>query len=224
MEQKKGSITVEASIIIPTIIFILIGLILCFMLLYQKTLLVKTATSAAQQAAEIWIDSRKDITNGSWNQETESDSLYNCLFDNSFSYTTLINMESNGKKRWKDTGDNTQGRKLDKILKFIDKGLSKSLLKASITKVEVDYKNNILEGKIEATLTQQIKVPLGWIKAIFDGKDTMLITAKGTAIVAQPAEYIRNVDLALEYANRISNSESFGGIVDGLRSKFQKNK
>jgi len=216
--RNSGSVTVEASIIVPTIIFILIALIYSFMILFQNAVLIKTADSAAQQAAEVWTDSRKDIKNGWWDQKSAKDSLYSNLFDTSFSYSTSIDLISAKKPTWSDTGN----RKLVQMLDFIYSGLLKSLLKSKRIEVNVNYKNNLVEGNIEVTVTQEIKIPLGWLKSFFDGKSTMTLVAKGTAIVAQPAEFIRNVDLALEYVDKLKGKLDFNGMIDGLKSKLQK--
>ena len=54
MDGKKGSITLETAIIVPFIFMMLIAIILSFLLMYQKALLTRTASTAAKQAAEKW--------------------------------------------------------------------------------------------------------------------------------------------------------------------------
>ncbi|GEM_PF-567931 len=221
-KNTSGSITIEAAIVVPTIILVLIALIVAFMILYQKAILVKAATQAAQQGAEIWTDSRKDIMDGSWDNTKERDSLYFRLFDSSFSASSTMDLVSETKQEWEKTGNSIKGAKTLKVFNCVKTGLKRGLMKPKITKVDLDYTNCMVEGKLDITITQEIEIPLGWIKSFFDGKNTLTLTAKGVAVVEQPAEYIRNIDFALEYASKLKDSIDFGGILGGLKAKLKK--
>ncbi|HYF74978.1 MAG TPA: hypothetical protein VD757_00205, partial [Candidatus Nitrosocosmicus sp.] len=71
-------------------------------------------------------------------------------------------------------------------------------------------------------IIQEVKIPLGGIKAFFDGKDTLTLIAWSEAAVTEPDEYIRNIDLAMELGKRYKDKLDLKGLLDKVQAKGSK--
>ncbi len=227
----KGSYTIEASMIFTLIVFIILTLLFTFLYMQQKAVLVSAASFAAQQGAELWQDSRRSMENGEVNKSDTADSIGYRVFDNLlFSNETFEGYfeeesASNGKKKLvlkMDTGTSLPGQKVALIGEALVKRIGSTVLKPKSTKLRITYTNNALRGRLSVEIIQEIKVPLGGIKAFFDGKDTLTLNGQSTAAVIEPAEYIRNIDLAIELSKRLESELDFPGLIDKIKAKGQK--
>ena len=206
--KNNASVTMETAILISTILIILFALISSFMLFYQKALLVKVATKAAQQGAEIWVDSRKQMDNGSFNVESEQDSIYYRIFEDALftgkKYSINISNEAelNAILSQSVKGESLQEQKFSKMIRLISNELNRGIMKPSKTKVDINF-TNLIQRKIEVTLTQTFKIPAGFLIEIFGNKGSIDLSFKGIAFVTEPAENIRNIDLSREYFEKL---------------------
>lgn len=220
-ETVRGSFTVEAAIIVPSVLFIIAVLIMASMLLAQKTLLSKAASLAAQQGAEIWVDSRKDFFNGAWAGSEERDPLYYRFFDGSFELKAMKMELNSAEDAGELTTNSLQKQKIKKLKEAIARSLHNPILKSKSTIVDVEYKNSILERKIIVVIQQEFKIPFGKLIGFFRGKDYITLSATGTAVVADPCEYIRDVDLIVEYASKVKGNSNFNDILTNLKAKIK---
>lgn len=227
----KGSYTVEASMIFPLIVFVVLALLFAFLYMQQKAALISAASFAAQQGAELWQDSRRSMENGEVNKADSADSIGYRVFDNLlFSTKTFegyFEQESavNGKKKLvlkMDAGDSLPGQKAALIGEALCNRIESTVLKPKNTKLRITYTNNALRGRLSVEIIQEIKVPLGGIKAFFDGKDTLTLSGQSTAAVTEPAEYIRNIDLAIELSKKLQSKLDFQGFIEGIKGGGQK--
>jgi hypothetical protein len=222
LKKNKGSITIETTLIISVVLFILIAVVFSFMLMYQKALLTKIASTIAQQGAEIWVDSRKQIGNGYWSEAQEKDSIYYRIFDDSLitgkKYNITINNSAQLDELLSKTEDSgtLQDQKFTKMKIQIYKELGRGILKPSKTIVNIEF-HNVLQRKIEISLTQSIKIPLGFLEKFIGKTGSIDLTSKGTAIVTEPAENIRNIDLGIEYSKTIGESVDLNSLMERLR-------
>ncbi len=216
---EKGSITVEASIVVTTIIIIIFAIIYGCIVVFHYALLNSTVTKAAQFGALAWVDSRADIESGKINFETEKDPLYARIFhDGNMSYSEVIEEFTADHETTKT--DNISQKKINSIRQLVLDSISKGILKPTSTKLEINFTNSFVNRKLEVQITQDIQIPLGFLKKLFSGSDTVSMTAKGVAIVSEPAEYIRNIDLAVEYLNRIDENINLGAKINELKEKL----
>ena len=74
--------------------------------------------------------------------------------------------------------------------------------------------SNTLQRKIEVSLTQNIKIPLGFLGKVIGKSGSMELTSKGVALVVEPAENIRNIDLGMEYAKTISEAIDIKSVIE----------
>jgi hypothetical protein len=197
----------------------------------QKTYLVSAASFAAQQGAELWRDSRRNIENGE---------LIGTGTENSYGYRILDNLllsrktfegylkeekGADGKSKLvliMDVGNNLPGQKVALIGEALCRRIENTVLKPEKTRVKLIYSNNGLRGRLSVEIMQEINVPLGGIKKFFDGKETLTLSGESTASVTEPAEYIRNIDLAIELSRRIEGELDLMGLLDKLGAKGQK--
>ena len=230
-EYESGSYTVEISMIFTLIVFVILTLMFTFLYMQQKASLVSAASFAAQQGAVLWLDSRRSMENGEIDKTDDADSIGYRVFDNLlFSDKTFdgyFEEESiaNGKNRLvlkMAAGNSLPGQKVSLIGEALCKRIESTVLKPRNTKLRITYTNNALRGKLSVEIIQEIKVPLGGIKAFFDGKDTLTLKGQSTASVTEPAEYIRNIDLAIELSKKLGSKLDFPGLIDKIKAKGQK--
>ncbi|HYF75188.1 MAG TPA: hypothetical protein VD757_01265, partial [Candidatus Nitrosocosmicus sp.] len=81
-ERERGSYTIEISMIFTLIIFVVLLLMFMFLYMQQKACLVSAAAYAAQQGAEIWLDSRKSMEDGEVGNARKADPINYRVFDN----------------------------------------------------------------------------------------------------------------------------------------------
>lgn len=222
IKNNRGSSTIEAALIMSALLLIMVTLVFTFMLLYQRALLNKVAALAAQQGSEIWTDARKDIYSGYMeNREDLSLSqLYQQLFDfdrNDVLELEIYNDESTAQPA---AGGTQQDVKVQKITQMIRDELARGLLKPQTTSLKISFSNNVLERKIEVSILQKIGIPLSGVQTFFSGEKTMNLTGTGTAVVVEPDEYIRNIDLGVEYANRAMKMLSLENKLKEFKDKL----
>lgn len=217
MNRQKGSYTVEVSMVFTVVVLAMLALIFMFAYMLQKVSLMRVNAYAAQQGAEIWTDSRKDIDNTVIDVSKDRDSLYYRVNDNLL-FGEMTFEWSNGEITEKSDLSSLPARKMERVKNYIFKSLKTSILKPRNTNVNISYKNNLLRGQIIVEITQEISIPFGNIKAFFGGKDTVVLKSRSASAVVEPAEYIRNVDLAVELSKKIGDGISLKDIINKIRN------
>lgn len=230
-EREKGSYTIEVSMIFTLILFAIITLLFTFLHMQQKAGLMSAASFAAQQGAELWLDSRRSMENGKVNKAETSDSIGYRVFDNLlFSSKTFEGLieeqpdEKGGKKLVLKMGaaDNLPDKKALIIGEALCEKLDSAVLKPENTKMRITYTNNALRGRLTVEITQEIKVPLGGLKVFFGGKDTLTLSGRAEAAVTEPDEYIRNIDLAMELSKKLKDKLDLQGLVEKIQAQGRK--
>ncbi len=227
----KGSYTVEASMVFTLIVLVVITLLFAFLYVQQKAKLVYAASFAAQQGAELWRDSRKDMEDGRVDIKKVSDSAGYRIFDNlllserTFKGYIEEKISSDGKSApvlIMETGGGLPGKKASSIGKALYKKISPLFIKPENTRISITYRNNALRGRLLVEITQEIKIPLGGIKKFFDGKDTLTLSGSSSSSIVEPSEYIRNIDLAIELSQRLKEELDLMGLMEKIKSGGHK--
>lgn len=209
------------------IIFAVLALLFTFLYMQQKACLSAAASFAAQQGAELWTDSRKNMEDGRVDMGEEPDPAGYRIFDNLlfsrkvFEGYIVVEEADDGKTRLvmkMDAGNSLPGKKAEIIGAALCARLESAVLRPESTRVRISYSNNALRGRLSVEIIQEIPVPLGGIKEFFDGKDTLSLGGKADAAVTEPAEYIRNVDLAVELYRRYEGKLDPAGLLDRIRT------
>lgn len=71
-KSSKGSYTVEATIVISSLLIALCAVMFAFMLMYQNVVIIYAASYGAQQGARSWVDTGISI-DGIWLVQVMSD-------------------------------------------------------------------------------------------------------------------------------------------------------
>lgn len=219
LKDNQGSFTVEASILMSTIIIVLSLLILSLMFLYQKVLLNYTAVKIAQQAAFLWADrSIEDF-------KEPGDGLYDGLNALTQGEILLYQDKVTGYLPGMDFSDSEQGliksqdKKTQKLKEGLYGSLAQTISKPHYTFMEIKLKRTLFSQQITVLLRQELAIPLGTLKKFYDGKGTVSIEATGISHITQPTEWVRNIDLGLEYgrklADKINKAEDLVELIHG---------
>lgn len=181
--NNKGAFTLEAAIVMTAVLMILFAVMYAFMLLYQNAVLNYAATYAAQQGAEFWNDSGKDLNTGVGH--ANDDGLY-------FRIREL------------NPSDQLVAAKKGKIEEAARDKLTKGILSPRNTTVVVEFEDNLLQRTVTVDIAQQIPFPFMGIARYFGNGGGLVLKARAKSTVAEPAEYIRNIDLAMEYVQKFT--------------------
>ncbi|RCX09601.1 hypothetical protein DFR58_1345 [Anaerobacterium chartisolvens] len=219
----RGSTTIEAILVVWCIVIVLAAVIYSFLIMNQRVLLASIASKAAQQGVEVWLDEARSMEDGflDTTRRTGLKSLYSQLTDGMLfrggEYEEFLDAGTINGNSPAAEGD----IKVLKIRNCVVRDMKKGLLKPLSTYMKVEFKNILIQREIKVTLQQEISIPLGGIKAIFDGKSTLTLVAVGTADVSEPAEYIRNIDLLAEYSSKGFKASGISAKLEQLKERFK---
>ena len=166
MKKCKGSFTLEATIVISSLIMVLFAVIYAFLLIYQNVVIANAASYAAQRGSQIWVEDRSD-----------SDRYW----------------------RTKEFGIITSGTQVNTIKELANNRLKTGAMSISSNDIKVEFSNSWGMRKISVEIKKKIDIPFGGIVEYFNGGMPLELKAKSTANVAEPTEYIRNIDYAREW-------------------------
>jgi hypothetical protein len=187
LEKEEGSFTVEASLVFPIILFILVLLLFFTMYVYQKTFLNQHAYAASERAAYSWDNSSKQALTGEY-AAGDYDHLYWRLTDDRllgalFGWAGADNEISVSIPGGED--GNLSEKKLTQA-----SGHMPSAMKGTMM-----YQNMLIQRKVTTRLEQVISLPLP--SFLFNSGNRVL--TEGSSAVVEPVEFIRTVDLARYY-------------------------
>lgn len=174
--QSKGSYTVEATIVLSTVLIALCAVMYAFMIMYQNVVIMYAASYGAQQGARSWVNTGVSVDGKAWNHNSEL-------------YSGIAELAGGG---------NT-GAKKDRIKSAVNDKMKLSIFSTRTATVNVDFKNNILQRKVVVEIKQKIPIPFSGIVKYINNGNAFEIHAKMEAAVAEPTEFIRNVDYAIEW-------------------------
>lgn len=182
MRKIKGSFTLEAVIVVSSIIMILFAILYSFMIMYQYVIVTYAASYAAQQGASTWVNSALDINTGEGKYNSE---VYYRIAE--FAGGSLVQEKKN------------------KIENCVKEKLSMGILSPKNSTVKVDFKNYVFQRQVHVEVKQDIPIPFSGIVKFFNGGNTFCIETKAVAVVSEPAEYIRNCDYVTELVTGLAD-------------------
>jgi len=192
VSNSKGSVTLEAAIIFPTIMFILFCLIFFSMYIYEKLVVIDSATYAATQTAATWDNTRKNPETGSINGNYDYDNLYWRLLEY-FGY-----------------GVNT---KIEKSQDYLTDRLNTGVFKVSGRNGKpITYQKGMLTSTVSVNINENLIMPAPWLENVLKTN----VEARAQAQVTDPVEYIRTIDVTEKYVNEIKDGliGKFKGFID----------
>lgn len=180
-KNEAGSFTVEAALVMSAVIIVLSFFILAYLLMYQKVLLTRNAIKTAREGANLWV--------------AKDQGLYYRISEGFIS-------EKAKSISYDKTNSKTVEKKLLLIKDYADNEFKRGLIVPEHNQVLITFDNAFSYRELVVKMNQEIKSPLGKLKANFNEEENISIHAAGKSVIAEPAEYIRNLDLFLELAQK----------------------
>lgn len=195
LKGDEGSFSIEASLVMPIVLMVTLILMLFCMYIYQQSILQQVASATVERAAYSWDNSHKDTVNGAF-PKGKYDSLYWRLSDDQMlgtmfgwagvGNTAAIMLPGNG------SNESLSTMKLSKI----------STLVTGNMHGEISYENTLLLRKVSTQLNQIIH--LSPLEKVLSGGSSIEVSAD--AIVVEPVEFIRTVDLMRYYGAKFKGA------------------
>lgn len=206
--KNKGSITVEAAIIVPLMILSIAAAVYIGLLLYQRALVQSAAERAAEAGAVAWASGLLDMGSGKPSEEYfEEVVLYRRIFDTK------------------------GGSRLECIKSYARSAAERNeLIKPVKTSVEVLIKDYAVYRKLEVEINKSYNVPFGRFLKLFGGSGLIDISVRAVSTIDEPVELIRTTDFILDIEKKIENQypelKNFGektrNIMNDLKTKLTK--
>lgn len=175
--EQRGSVTAEASIIIPLVILCLASVIYTGLLLYERAVVQSAAEMAAEAGAAAWASGTAAIDTSRPAKEIR---LYRRIFDSD------------------------KEERLKKIEEYaLAMAARNEIVPPSRRSAEAVIKDYAVYRKLEVTVSKDYRMPLGRVVKLFGGNDTINISVKAAATINDPAELIRTADLVIDTEKKL---------------------
>jgi len=204
----KGSIVVEAAIVVPVIILSLIAIIYISFLVFQKAYLQSLADTTAKKGADFWKNRYSNIETGrDYKIIPEGMELYWWIYDTS-------NEEK--KTKLESYLENRAGRY--------------SIIKAADRKAYVSLLNYVIGKKVKVVIEESYIIPGADFLKVFGIKNVYKIKAVSESVISDPDELIRNVDLLIDvereleekYPGLKNTGDKIRSIVKDMHNRIKK--
>ena len=197
--DKDGDAIVEATIIFPMMIMIFAALVLLAVYLPTRAALQRAtqyaATALATEGSDTWLFYDEGSMSYRW--ETEKSNLQNV-------YIALFSDISNAKSRGEDIATTIERQ-----------GISS---KAGDLLVDCHVDNWIIYKEVVVTARREFRPPADLAFIWFRGTVTIEVTS--TAVVQNSDEFVRNIDLAVDFTKYISEKYKLDNVVKSV-SEFR---
>lgn len=200
LRKRKASFTLEAVIIMSSMIFIIFAIIAGFMLIYQNTVIYYVATQAAQDGAVMWEEESHLMWKNSVSGKAPTEGLYHDIGE---IFGAGVDEREAAIKKWAS----------DKIKAMVPH----FFVGSGAETIDVSYHNYVFYRYVEVTITKEVDIPFKEIARYYSDDLNMRVTAR--TAVSDPAEYIRNIDYGLELAG-----EAWDMISDKVQGLFNSKK
>lgn len=187
--KQKGSFTIEATIVISAMLIALCAVMYAFMIMYQNVVIIYAASYGAQQGARSWVNSGISLDGSIRGYNSEI-------------YSGVVEV----------FGGDLVNTKKQNIKAAVNEKLKMSVFSTDSAIVKIDFENNILQRKVIVDIKQTIPIPFSEIVKFFNHGEAFALKAKMEATIVEPAEYIRNIDYAVEWICSIG--KWLGGYAD----------
>lgn len=176
--NKKGSFTVEASIVFSLVFLLMVVLVYCFIIMYQYISLQSAASEASNRGAAYYVKQFK--SNSQWPPQTN---LYWRIFDSD----TAVKKSS--------------------IETYTLTGLEPSIINSGKT-AKIDTHYSLLINQLKVGIEENYPLPAGKLLAIFGISPQLAIRAEISTPLEDNAEFVRNLDMVIDIKNCMVNSDN----------------
>ena len=185
--RARGSFTIEATIVMSALLILIVTIYYAFMAMYQYVIVTYAAAYGAQQGAAAWVN--------------QGEGLEGAAYDDGI-YYRLGELGGGGNE------------KTESIRRAVEEKLEGGVLFTDGTVIDVNFENTLLQRKIVVRVKQNINIPFATILKYFTDSGEFAIETQSSAVIAEPAEYIRNIDYVKELAT---------GLLDWIGKKLGNN-
>ncbi|MFZ5988444.1 MAG: TadE/TadG family type IV pilus assembly protein [Bacillota bacterium] len=201
--NKKGSITVEASLIVPVVILVVIVMVYMLMLMYQKAYIQSVANQSAENGAAMWNSPYKDI----FMQQILKKNMKNTL-----PYWRIF--------------DGNKADKLDKVEEYAKYYVEKYSIVGFKRESEAfaDLNDKIIYKKLVVVITHKYYLPGGNLLRQVGLNPEQTFVVKSEAVINEPSEFIRNTDFVVDVVREIDQATGSHGqnFKEKIGDKFSK--
>lgn len=198
LQDRRGSFTLEASLVFPVIFYALIILLFFCMYLYQTAVLGQAAGVAAERAAYSWDNSYRNSRTGAY-EAGKYDSLYWRLTDDGL---------LQGVFGWDESSSNDYVNLQVPVSSQTDGALSLKKLARTGGELpsgltgEMSYDNNLMSRKVSVLLHRMI--PLVPLEKVLGDVEQY---GRSDSYIVEPVEWIRTVELARYYGAKFQGRD-----------------
>ncbi len=200
--KENGAVIVEASIVFPIMLFVLLLMLYMGNVYYQQAKLNAIVDIAAVKGAAYCADPMLDNIEAAGSVPTTNNDIqpYRYLFGVSDIETKMQKYVTN---QYKTAGD----------------GFFGSMAPSSIS-CEANFNNSVIMYSFTVEATYDIKVPLRFMGT--EAPKIVSLSAKATAPVNDNGEFINNLDMALDYYESSGLSQKVSAAADKIKGFFDK--
>lgn len=210
LKPNRGSMTIEAALIVPAVIISLIVLVYICLMLYQQAYIKSLANTAAERGAAVWANPSKDM----YLEFIDRESIGNT------SLYWRIGEFLSGKEKQKKY-EIVNGFVLSNISKYsvFDKDRGKMTLKYTDNKLNVkcDLADYVIYKKLKVTIEEEYTLPISNMLNSFGFNLEFKISASSESVVNDPVEFVRNTDFVIDSVREID--QKTGGKLEGIVEK-----
>lgn len=197
--NSSGSISLEASMILPWIVIITFLLLLFSLFITQSALLYYSSTISAERSAFSWSNSAKETRTGAYS-EGQYDGLYWRLLDDSLVKGLFGLVSENEELKVELYSGMPEGEGSAVTDKLRRQGSQLMSSQASLRGF-ISYRNMGIKRQIGVNLRAGwLPEPLIWLR----GEAASAMQA--TSLVVEPTEFIRTFDLVRYYASKMKSA------------------
>ena len=201
IDNSDGDAVVEAAILFPIMIMVFAALVLFAIYLPTRAALQRAtqyaATALSTEKSDTWLLFDERTLKYEW--ETDKDRL-------EFVYTALFSGVRDAESRSSKIVTEVEGR-----------GLSSKLGGLTVT---CSVSNWLIYTEITVTATREFTMPAGL--SFIGFPETLPITVTSTAVVQNGDEFIRNMDIAVDFVEYIAKKFKLTKISDAISSGWTK--
>lgn len=180
LKPKRGSITVEAAVIVPIVIIAVMVVIYIMLIIFQSCIMQVTANSLSEKAAAVWLNQYASLETGKTSKADISNTgLY---------------------RRWSFGSSRNEVEVCEEAKTMLQKY---SILKGKDVEVNISHQNTIFAQKITVELSAAYTNPLGGLTDIWGLDSSVKLRVQSHSTVDDPVEFIRNSDFIIETAASI---------------------
>lgn len=208
LKDDRGSFTIEASLLLPIIMFITMLLLFFCLYSYQQSMLMQVASAATERAAYDWDNSHKEME-GSF-AAGEYDSLYWRIGEDGL-LSSLFGGDTDSGGQKLELPVETQGTSVLPILKLEHaSGMVPDNMPG-----EMNYTYSLTGRTVSAELKRMLDLPLLDDVLADEAKPVV----KAQSVVTEPVEFIRTVDLMRYYGAKFKGGSQSGGSSTAMEKK-----